>query len=426
MILLLSCAVERFFSYHNLQLLHNNKKVIHVKDTRLSLITGYGVTTPFLGRAAAITGTVVLLLTAIGSFSIDGSSRRGTRTMIARRVVLQVSRPEEVVDYSKHVSADGFRVSGTYVLALAASHCDKINNTNRSWYSMMTSTDALNLNSIEYPPSVLATNISCRLQIEGFQDEVIQSGDLLRNDSVSDGCTFKQSRLTVRESAVWSETAQIDGCELYATQTWCANYSVIACVTQTKHPKGFSTVHWTSRSVVLRSSLHWEKFYSKIPDERRALQSLAYLVATRVEPRFERLRRVASSFVKIDEPIQELAETIEETNINIWLLVFTAGISLFLTFLFVLLAFAAWRKNMICEDLRGFNAMSSAMNFMACAASIACGDEDSEIPGEGILVGVSRRVPYVGPLTHSEEQELQDGQGVMYDENEIEGRHVYG
>lgn len=69
-----------------------------------------------------------------------------------------------------------------------------------------------------------------------------------------------------------------------------------------------------------------------------------------------------------------------ETKINIRFFAVTSGTDLFLTFLVVLLAFGSWKKDMIDGNLQGCNTMTSGMDFMACATSIAYGDGDSEAP----------------------------------------------
>lgn len=149
------------------------KEAVLVKSTRLSFFADYGITTPLVGRLAVITGTFVVVLTAIGSFSIDGGSRGGTKTIIAKRVVLHASRPEEVVDYSKHVSVDGRRVSGTYLLTRDAALCGRQNSTFRSLSSMMANPDKLNLTSVEYYAETLTTNVSCLVKAEGFRNRLL-------------------------------------------------------------------------------------------------------------------------------------------------------------------------------------------------------------------------------------------------------------
>ena len=425
LVLLLNYAVQMCFSYHNLRLLHQKKQVIFVKGTRLSFFAGYGITTPLLGRVAAIIGTIVLLLTVIGSFSIDGSSRPGMKTVIARRVVLLASQPEELVDYLKHVSADGLKVSGTYVLANSASMCIKGNRTVSSWYSMMSDTDNLKLDSMEYSPSESPRNASCLYEEEGFRDRLLLQEHRKLKTRPGGSCHYDQLPSAPRELEVWSATIRIQRCKFIAVHTCCAKFQSFFCVTEAKHPLGYSVIVFYFQRGERKPDVFVDGIYLQSPFGKRALQSLAYLLATGVGPGIANARHVARSYVKEDEPVQKLVEgDIAETNINIWLLVSTTGTSLSLTFIFVVIFLGFGRKDMISGNLRGFNAMSSAMDIMACAASSAHGDEDSEVPIEEILVGVSRRVPYVGPLADYEEQELLDGRGVTYDESEIEGRYV--
>ena len=417
--ILLGYAIQVYLSCHNLRRLHKGKELILVKNTRLSVVVDYGITTPFLGRAAAITGTTVLFLTIIGSFAIDGSSRPALKTAIAKSVVLHAD-PEELVDYSKHVSTDGTRVSGTYLLTREVSRCSGSNGTMSIMHSMVAG--QFDLDSIVYRVSTIPRNVTCRVKHNGFQDHALPSEKVILGVS-PEGCKYSLP-FSSRESGVWSDEAQITGCKFQAVQTWCARFTNYVCVTQARHSLGYTKIYAILESIVPLGPITWDKEIYETAADERVLQSLAYLLATGVDYRISALRAAAISFVKVNEPVQILSGKINETDINVLLLALTAGTSVFVTLLLAVLAFWSWRKDVVGVNLRGYNAMNSATNAMVCAASIIREDADYKVPKEGILVGVSRRAPYVGPLRDFEEQELLDDQGLKYEEDEIRGRHT--
>ena len=409
--------MQVFISNWNIRRLFKNKESILHIDTRSSIAVDYGITTPFLSRAATFIGTLVLILTIAGSFSIDGRTRPGTR--IAQSLVVRARGPEEIIDYSKHVSEDGRRISGTLLLIKSATECREYNSTMTTMHSMVGGD--VNLNGTVYDVDETPKNRTCRFEVQEFQENVTFRLTPIPADV--EGCKFIYDR-TGRDSGIWLSNATIRECEIEAVETWCAKFLQHVCITQARHSEGY--LHITA---LLENEFGPQDSSSIVPyvyekaDDKRVLQSMAYLYAMRVHPAFAALRIMALSVVRLNEPVEMLRMgRVQETVINLWLLGFTAGTALLVTVFMLVVTLLLWKENTKDMKLRDCKGVSSALDAMLFAASIALGNKDYEVPKDGILVGVSRRVPHVGPLRDFEEWDLLNEQGYIYDEHELEGR----
>ena len=413
--------MQALVSNHNIRRMFKNKETLNLTGSESWTPLEYGITTPLLSRTMAVTGTIVLLLTIVGSFAIDGETGTGTKSVIAKSVVVRARGFEEAIDFSKHISESGRRVSGTLLLARAARVCGEVSTTTITAYSMVGG--EMNLDSTVYDVNEPVANSTCRSEVDGFQEHIIFQLKLLSGMGVVEGCKYDMTAPTEGDSGVWPGNATIRGCELEAIETWCANFAQSVCIGLARHSEGF--LHLVRVGVNGSGPLHPVRvipvFYG-IADDKRILQSMAYLFAVGFESDFVILRTMAWSVAKMNEPVEILTGAEPKTLINIWLLGFTAGTALLVTVFMVVVTLVSWKKNSFDKELRGCNGVSSALGVMVCAASISRGEDDYEVPKEGILVGVSRRVPHVGPLHDFEERDLLNDQGNVYDERELEGR----
>ena len=231
--------------------------------------------------------------------------------------------------------------------------------------------------SVVYCDIALPRNVTFRVQHNWFQDNAQRSEKGIRRVSIG-GCKYSL-QFSLRESGIWSDTGQTDACKFKAVQTWSAKFTNYVCVTQARPSLGYTKLYAILESIVPLGPITWDaEIYETAADER-GLQSLAYLLATGVDYRISALRAAATSFVKVNEPVQMLSGKINETEINVLLLALTAGTSVFVTLLLAVLAFSSRRKDVVGGNLRGCNAMNSATNAMVCAASGIREDADYKV-----------------------------------------------
>lgn len=124
--------------------------------------------------------------------------------------------------------------------------------------------------------------------------------------------------------------------------------------------------------------------------------------------------------VEEDAIVQKFVGMRNETLVNMLLLALTLGPALSITVLTMMVAVRLRLKYVYLPDLTGYNQYNSEMNLLRCAAYVALKDENEKVLEEdGIVVGVSRFVPHVGPLLQNS-KDTNENMGTEFLEEKLE------
>lgn len=395
---------------------------VRLTETRLALVTDYGLTTNTTGRVAAIIGTVLVALIIIGSFSIDGRTRRPLNEVVEKNVVIAINSSEEAVDYRDHVSEDGKRVSGTFILTREAATCVDIEGEISTWYSSVN--NLRDIDSVTFDGRLFPINSTCRRKSEGYDNQESFKTRFLRGREIEES---RKCRYIIGEQEPGSKlsktTATLSSCDMEIFETWCAHYSGFVCISQARtFDGGYFMIYNVGESAWYANRIFFDHYVFEHPFPTNAVRSAAYLFATGAEHEPVLLHVITRSTVKVDSFVPLLSECVQETNINLALLLGTAGTALFVTAVVAVAAFFSYWRDIVAPGRHDCNRFNSATDAMLCAASAALDGDIDGLVQTGVFIGVSREEPHVGPLRKEEMDDLKSGGGLFFEEELLRGR----
>lgn len=420
--LVLSFFLQRLISAQNINTLYNRKQPLRLAKTRLSLFCNYGLSTRNHARIASLLGSAVLVLTMIGSFSINGNSRKAIVLKMAHLRVSPSIRDKDVINFMEHVSPDGLSVSATFAMARDASVCFVSNRTSITRYFAVGSYDG-NMSALADYNSFNTLNISCANARKGFVKGTLIHEQFRFERSlilkVLDYC--KHAYLPIRNrTGMWQGEAIVNcnGTMAEVMETWCARYSYYICVTQLEMDVGFSL--WYAKlgpTGVMHSRIPY--YYSEIAASTKMMQSTAHMMATGVMHHFGKAETMSRLSIKSNVNVQVESGDEFQTEVSTWLFLSTAATAVMITAMVCIWALIVWKMYVVGRELKGRNTVSGAMDIMLLAAAVARdGNGRREaLENDIVVVGVNPDNAHVGPLAPAVVE------GGEFEEHKVEGRY---
>lgn len=417
----LGWLIRLFLSCRNLNHLHGEGEILQLTNSRLAVAVDYGLSTKVQARTSIAVGTIALTLTIIGGFAIDGRSRLGTTEIVARNVVRIAETADEVLDYSKHVSEDGMKVSGTFLLAREATLCRRSDHAKLTFFS--TVNNLIDVRSLEFDRMTNLLNSTCRTKMNGFEEIAVVRTNFIDIREELAQCSFFEEGME-STAGLAPGRAEFQGCDLQIVDTWCARYKNHVCVSQVRSTEGYFLFYNALESQFGRNRIAVDTIGSRSQMDTNIVKSAAFLRGMDMEQNTDKLRIMASSTVTQNHRVIAYKGEVQETVIDLPLLLGTTGVALLATVFVAVGAYVSWKKVAKDSGRMRFNGFNSAMDCMQCAVHVVDGIK-TEGKTENVLVGVSRREPHVGPLRATELDDFEDNGGIYFDEGALHGRGIW-
>ncbi|KAI0564342.1 hypothetical protein FGB62_27g18 [Gracilaria domingensis] len=393
--------------------MHNRKSSIRLTTTRLQGVVGFGITSKKSARLTSLLGCAALILTVIGSFSIDGASRKATKFVTMPFFVAVTNSTSDFIDFTKHVSTDGSRVSATILLARMALSCSVWSETEYQNYPAVGDFDGLeSIDSVVHPRELILSNFSCTAEEEKFVGVQPFSVDSPYIEDVDESCRLNTS-LSRGQDSLWQGNFSLscDGIEIL--EAWCASFQFLACsmrVRQGTRQLYMYTVPGVAGQTPQLRLLTWTAFQS-FPSQ--FLKSAAYLMGTGWPD--EQAFYLSRVDIKRNVPVEVEDGDVFETEVSVPLFLSTAGVVTVGTVMVCVVALISWRQHVVKRGLSGKNGFNGAMDILLLAAEMGADEEEIAAKGE-VVVGVSRGEPRVGPMFESSVGSNK------FDEHGVDGR----
>eukprot|EP00178_Gracilaria_changii_P015771 TRINITY_DN4433_c0_g1_i1.p1 TRINITY_DN4433_c0_g1~~TRINITY_DN4433_c0_g1_i1.p1 ORF type:complete len:471 (+),score=57.28 TRINITY_DN4433_c0_g1_i1:158-1570(+) len=430
--LFLSFALQKLISAYNLHTIYNRKQPLHLTKTRLSIVCTYGISSAKHARLASILGSLVLLLCILGSFSIDGRSRRATTLNNAQYFITAASGDDEMIDFAQHISANGTMVSAAYIMARAASNCRVQNVGTRIMFSAVGSYDG-DINLISHARSSLPSNLTCAYEQNGFrngatfvQEHTSQERRFGRDcqlfneysETIANDSSLALARKR-RNGTIWEARAHIrcSKGDAEVMQTWCASFENLLCLSQVRLDGRFFVMFQVFESAIaFPRAVIIAPRYTEQAERSRTMQSAVFLMARSLNPDVAGALGLSRVSIKRNTKVEMDAGEVLETEIIVWLIIVTAGLATVLTLSVCILALIRWRQYVVQHGLKEKNSLSGAMGIMSLAAEVVGDDHGEGLISDGVIVGVNGNERRVGPFA---KEKIGGGE---FDENCVEGR----
>lgn len=367
--ILLAWLVRILLSSRNLKLIYDDRKRFSLGPTRLAIFVHQGLSPIATGRFIASITTIIILLTMVGAFSINGISRR-ERIPQKFRLLVDTASPEEVIDFKRHLSEDGSLVSGTVLLLRQSSFASFGNK--RLTYAKVN--DIRDINTVKWPSSMTMYNSTCVTEKNGFVERTVMTDALAEEYLSTEGCSLhiKPANYSLLSEAMSNLTGN---CDLEIIETWCSHFQQLSCVTLLKHPNGYTTSHqniWGSHDK-LRNTLHTVDNFviqnrvisRKLTSQQMRAMSYLLDVGFRIEER--QATDMVSLTIRTDTHVLVYGDEIKETDVDTTLLSMTLGPAISFTVLIAIHAIVGWERHIRRSSRQNYNRFHSTADLLAYA-----------------------------------------------------------
>ncbi|KAI0559061.1 hypothetical protein FGB62_169g40 [Gracilaria domingensis] len=336
----------------------------------------------------------------------------------AKIVVLISNESSDGIDFTKHVSADGSRVSGSYILAHTVWSCTRINETNVINYPAVGSFEDIDRIAYNLKDPF---NITCAFEKNGFVSTSVtdpqtfymyedneKESNVSDTDEITEPCPYRLDEFPtnygIKQVNVSYEAGNCEGTDIL--EAWCGNLALQLCVWYLRKGERYFMQAYVAEG----PDLAW---FDELPLSkaltRQTLQSVIFLLSTGVERSLFHALGMTRVRIKRNMSVEVLAGEVQETVVLVSLMVCTAGVVTVVTGLMSLVSFWQWRHNVVKRGLKGKNAFQSATDLIQVAATVAQGEEDFA-SSAALSVGVYGDKPRVGPVaeTNIGDPEIQE------------------
>ncbi|KAI0558722.1 hypothetical protein FGB62_190g014 [Gracilaria domingensis] len=310
----------------------------------------------------------------IGGFSIDGASRKATKFVTMPLFVAVANKASDVIDFTKHVSTDGSRMSATYLLAQKSQSCNRRNETHMLRYPVVGDLDDVDsIDRVKYTKDVVYDNLSCTLDQKKFLHvpHFSQSMESFDIRGILEACRFNKPLKGARYSSLWQENLAFLDCDdsgYEIIETWCASFMFFSCVMHTrwnmKHFYLYTPPEVIGRDTVPKRINLLEGWSYNIHSQ--TVKSAAYLIATVGGDAAEIF--VSRMSIKRNVPVEVEDGEVFETNVSVPLFLCTTGVVTVSTVVMCITALLKWREHVVKHGLSGKNGFNGAMEVLMLAA----------------------------------------------------------
>lgn len=359
--------------------------------SRLDNLNNYGLSTKRFSQLSSLFGILALILTIMGSFSIDGQSRQNYVPTSVPLITSFANSSSSHIDFSKHVSPDGSLASATFVAASHAARCWSIERNRLLLFPAIN--NFTDLDSLVLSPEA-PENSTCVTEESGFEQQTATTSieDELPPPDLLE-CQFSVDVSQVpSQQTMKNIPVEIFFCSYEIVSTVASSHSTLAVLIQVKNSQRFWLIPIDHRFLPdptpVLSTIR-PLFPKTIAYDEQIMNSLSYLRSVGTNYTVSHLLLVAQMNVRKDGTVLKYNGEIDESEINVVWLITTAGIAVGM----VLVAGIVRIVVGILYRNSNENGLNSAMDCIEEASKIA-GEEG----GREIWIGFRREGWSVGPV----------------------------
>lgn len=403
-IVLISRFLTTILECWNVQRTYDAKLKPRLTTSVFELLSNHGASTKLAHTIALCLVTAVIALTTAGELAISGVTETDFRDMQVRNLV-RAAQQNNRLDFSKHISFDDHRVSGSVILLKSSWYCESFTDGHSRVHEFFH--DLEDVTTPKWDPSQHIHNTTCLVLGNNFEQKLPTISLKLENFNISfeRDCGWKVDidniplrKLTKAEAITGTQ------CPVNILETWCFRSFGLSCIglAQYKDMFIFSTFQ--------RGHPGWYLTYSQFdlegPLDSSILQSMAMLLEVGVSIHPWRLLLTVQLNLERDATVKRIVGSRDETKVNVVLLTSTLGPALLLTTITGFIALFAWVNVLAIPRRLKVNRFNSPMDLLSHAAGMKFGkSEFSHSRHRAIWFGVHSSQPIVGPIEKADATE---------------------
>lgn len=382
--------------------------------SRLDKIVKYGLTKKSFSRVSSVVGTITLLLTIAGSFSIEGRSRPNYTPISAPVMTFLANSSSSYIDYTKHISPNGSLFSATYLLASHSTSCMNRGKTQVEYFSAMNS-----FADLETPlfSQYANNNSTCIMEEEGYEKSILYTE---REISCIEELRLRTFWFPVATQVlrynVQPIPLSVTGCPIEGVSAVGAVYKTYHVVLQLKCSKGFVLV---TREYEALSELAPVGQFNTIgpvrdtPYDEKVMRSVVRFFTVPLSIYAEDLLLIAQITLKKNGIVMRRDDDLKESVVNMKWLIGTAGVAVIIVAMTGLVRIIIGFK--YAKEKR--NGLNSALDCIKEAQNVA-GEDRLGI----VWIGFRREDWSVGPIGEMDLSEGMKGEWERVDEQTLRRR----
>lgn len=364
-------SLQQILRWYNLKTIYDDRRALHLYTTRFAFFSDPGLSSPFFVRVSAILIFIVLSLTTAGSFSILGEELT-VYTPIQVPAKVKPSDPGHLLDFRPHISSDFSHISAALSL-LRARTCHSVDSGAGVYYSYF-STSIEDLNSLTESSSSSVTNGTCLMEDSGYRPEPTLETTISRKDYPAvDQCEINIPLNDFKAPGyhqinITQETDLGQHCPMRFVEVWCSNLRSLYCAGSARYSDGkYDVLLIHSERSASSEPITFLGSFTKKPVEAQGLRTIALLFDTGIETigvpsaYYIALHKVEKGVVYKSDGVKNI------TKVNMRFLSGTLGLTIFVTFLGVVVALLG-RETYVRRKGRlkynGFCSAADARNLM--------------------------------------------------------------
>lgn len=375
-------SIRLIFAWYNLKSIYNDRKIVQLSTTRLSLFTDPGLAPRKLSRASVVISLAVLALLTAGSFGIVGKSEE---VIELEKVGQKVTLAEEnnVVDLRMHISED-FHMSDPFlsgtILLLSGASCQTKSSKKTTTFGYFNELD--DLTTLKWKRNDKPRNSTCMITGSQYVPEKIFEESIERLDSKAEierECQHMFEALPVITSLVPGQMTQISlpgdlspkKCPISFLEMWCTTGHQDSCAVSVY----FRKTEMYSEILVAYNVFDDTYTLRKTTNQRTSspasggvLQNIAFLAAAKMEDQLEWARYAARFRIETNAEIRKIVGMRDITHINVALVAATVGVAVFIIFFVRVAAIWGWIIYITRPGRQEYNKFNSALDAISCAA----------------------------------------------------------
>ncbi|KAI0564331.1 hypothetical protein FGB62_27g20 [Gracilaria domingensis] len=345
-----------------------------------------GLSPRWLSRLFVVLAVLFTALLAAGGFAFVGSTENVYQTVYVRNKVVPATR-ENYVDFRKHISPDGRRVSAEFLLLCTLS-CTRKGFKRLTKY--VRTNDVHNLNHFQSPDLEGFSNSTCVQSANGFMDEILETAQYGLPVYRTDDCKSLIFAEMVRQQQMKHLVAPAHNgsCPYNNLQIRCSNRSGVQCVASARVQDefdGFVLIQMSIEQTTFRINYSPERWRER--EHPQVLESLTFMLQFLPQDALL-LRTCAASRVQQNASVQKLVGERNVTTVNVALIMGALGIATALLVAVGTVALAMWVGVVWLKGRRRYNTFSAKEDALACAAQALLwrSDGGADRAEEGVVV----------------------------------------
>lgn len=380
----------------NVHRVYDEKGELHLRASRLNLLTNYGLSSRTMSLLSAFIFTSVIILSVVGGFAIVGVSHVDVEPVTVKNLVTEAP-PGKHNDYSKHISHEPFLYSGTIFLLFQHVGCRRLSSPGAPVIYEYAN-DLADLTTPIFRPETANLNQTCITSGSGYRQRIalqeqvnmVQERDMIKNCS----WTVALDDIPVTETTRVAVQQQSE-CQFPVREAWCFKTESVFCAGEATAPDGYGMSTFVSDppSGQPQSSI-------LLLGTRPAtgnLKSVAVLLSLRADVSPQSLWWMSLLTVERDAVVEKVVGVRSATEVDEVLLFATLGPAIFIMVLTGIVGLIAWVNVILLPKRRSFNRFTCSRDILALGLSAAQEDAEQGLrTEEDLMLGIRGMEPRVG------------------------------